>query len=143
MPVSEFSDALHKRVLAFQRDHGLPEDGRLSADDWATLAAVATLAAEPAAEPVAEAEPAQTPAQTPAETTATPDAPAVAAPIATAQPVTRAPVGPSPADFPVLYELAKRCQDEESTKAYLLETTGLDLDDIIGNITTVLEEAGA
>jgi hypothetical protein len=122
MPATEFSDGLLKRVLAFQRAHGLPQDGRLSADDWTKLAEVAATSAEPVPEPAAVAEP-------------------VAAPVV-AQAVAR-PEGLNPADYPVLHGLATHSQDEASMKAYLLSTTGLDIDEIVGNITTVLEEAGA
>lgn len=125
MPATEFSDDLHKRVLAFQRDHGLAPDGRLTTDDWTKLAEVAATAAdtpaEPAAEPVVVAEPA-------------------VAPVAA---VVVKPAGPNPADFPVLYDIVTHCQDEESAKAYLLATTGFDVDEIVGHISAVLEEAGA
>ncbi len=137
MAATEFSDDLHKRVLAFQRDHGLPQDGRLTTDDWTKLAEVAATATEPAADPAVTAEPV-------AEPVAVVEPAAVADPVAAPVPAAAAkPVGLNPADFPVLHDIVTHCQDEASAKAYLLDTTGFDIDEIVGNIRAVLEEAGA
>lgn len=137
MAATEFSDDLHKRVLAFQRDHGLPQDGRLTTDDWTKLAEVAATATEPAADPAVTAEPV-------AEPVAVVEPAAVADPVAAPVPAAAAkPVGLNPADFPVLHDIVTHCQDEANAKAYLLDTTGFDIDEIVGNISAVLEEAGA
>ncbi len=147
MAVTEFSDDLHKRVLAFQRDHGLPQDGRLTTDDWTKLAEVAATATEPAADPAVTAEPVAEPAavvEPVAEPAAVAEPAVTAEPVAAPVPATAAkPAGLNPADFPVLHDIVTHCQDEANAKAYLLDTTGFDIDEIVGNISAVLEEAGA
>lgn len=126
MATNVFDENFKNRLLAFQRDHGLPLDGKLDAEVWSKLSEQATT---PSTEPSTEV----TPEQSPEVTASTPpgsDGGGLAAALAKID----------PANFPLLSKIATECQDEAGVRRFLLEEAGLDLDELARDVESVMAE---
>lgn len=105
-----FDENLRARLLAFQQATGLSTDGEVGAKTWTKLVELPAQV-QPKTEPTSE-----TGAQKPA------------------------PVAVDLAEYPVLFDLATRCQTEEGVKEYLRTELGFDVDEALRNIASVLDE---
>lgn len=120
MAAAVFDDNLKNRLLAFQRDHGLPADGKLGPDDWTKLASVAEQAAP--AEPASAVEQPATTTEPPAQASAQP----------AAQKITQE-------EFPLLYALGAVNGDEQAAIALLKTHLDIDVNAITEHIDAILQ----
>jgi putative peptidoglycan binding protein len=120
MAIVKYDDNFKNRLLAFQRAHGLTEDGRLGAAAWAKLVEV------PAA-PVAGDVPAEVVAPVSVGSEPRPSGtPGRRAPAVTRE------------EFPALYSFAELDGDENALNELLRTQLGFDLHAVLQHIDTVV-----